>query len=683
MAEAGGAVGAAGILAAVGAFFKPFWDAIVKRAVKRGWQVWSTIWGYFFMVGFHAATRMFPKQAGKLWERIVDTYYTGGGEWAPAIAAYIENMTGEKIEISDITGGAFNISGAIGKAFLYPMLNLVLPGAEIKPGAPPITPAELTPEDGLIGAENFLSANLHFQMSAWLLHVLGDMQSFGMFKSLKDLPNAISWSYGLGWLSWLVMGVPFRMAISDPLERYFNLVYRPMDLPYTDLIDMVEIGEITASDFLTRMREKGYKEDDIAALMILHRHNLSIAERRTLYRRGEIDQDDIANIYLSEGHPKAQAAVLAAAFVEERSDDLIEDIADEALDLYEDDVFDWETTREYLEAAGYTDSEIDLQQTLADLKKLPRTKAETTPRSLTPSQIGARYRDGIIGREEAEALLLAIPYQADQIDLFLAGYEPAEPKVEEPREITRGVVGGLYKRGIIDEKTLRSDLERLGYTDWALERLVSYYAPKVPAPPEEKPPRALPASWVFALHEEGIISTDDAVARLAALRIPEDDATLVLTTLHPQVPVEDQPARVLPTGVVGGLYKSGYLDSDEAISLFVQAGYDLLGAQYLEIYYRPPEEVELLARELRPSEVARLLAQHEITWPEAVDRVHDFFVSEREMTLFFALYTSETLPPIIIADLRSGLIAPDEAIGELTKWFTGREHAVAWLESVM
>ncbi|MBW2675025.1 MAG: hypothetical protein JRD89_16705, partial [Deltaproteobacteria bacterium] len=74
MAEAGGAVGAAGILAAVGAFFKPFWDAIVKRAVKRGWQVWSTIWGYFFMVGFHAATRMFPKQAGKLWERIVDTY---------------------------------------------------------------------------------------------------------------------------------------------------------------------------------------------------------------------------------------------------------------------------------------------------------------------------------------------------------------------------------------------------------------------------------------------------------------------------------------------------------------------------------------------------------------------------------------------------------------------------------
>jgi len=157
------------------------------------------------MMAFHGVTSLYPGRAADLMRTIADIYFTPPPEWAGFVSGYMERLTGDKIDITDIiyqgfgkgSGGAIE---AIGHKFLHPMLNLIQPKK-----------SKITPDDGVIGAERFLGTNLQFQIGAWLLHLIGDTVSFGALKSLKDLPNALSWSFGIGWLSWLVMGTPFRI----------------------------------------------------------------------------------------------------------------------------------------------------------------------------------------------------------------------------------------------------------------------------------------------------------------------------------------------------------------------------------------------------------------------------------------------------------------------------------------
>ncbi|GAI90525.1 unnamed protein product, partial [marine sediment metagenome] len=128
------------------------------------------------------------------------------------------------------------------------------------------------------------------------------------------------------------------------------------------------------------------------------------------------------------------------------------------------------------------------------------------------------------------------------------------------------------------------------------------------------------------------------------LRFTPADAALLLRTIYAvPMPVEQVP-RALPASVVGGLYRKGRIDTEEAIGLFATADYDLEGAAYLELYYRPVPPVPVPARELRPSEAVRLLRDHVLTWPEAWDRLRPEFVDDTETLLFCHLYIEEPLP---------------------------------------
>ncbi|GAJ17763.1 unnamed protein product, partial [marine sediment metagenome] len=207
---------------------------------------------------------------------------------------------------------------------------------------------------------------------------------------------------------------------------------------------------------------------------------LSAAELRKFLRYGFEIRDDVTMWYRRRGHDPTEAATLAWYLGDEETQRIRERIANEALGNYRDEIYTWSQAEAYLVQAHYTETERSLMKTLAEMQRIPKPPKEPTARSLTAAQIGARYRDKHIDRIEAEALLAALPYQADQIDLFLAGYEPEVAKVEEPREIGRAVVGILFRRGEITEEELREDLGKLDFTGWGLERLVQYYTPVEP-----------------------------------------------------------------------------------------------------------------------------------------------------------------------------------------------------------
>jgi len=418
---------AIGIGAAVGNALAAFLRRLLIDPMIKGLQGAMSM---AFMSAFHGVNKLFPKQAEWLARKITEVYFVRAEEWAPWIAEYLERLTGSKISIDDIATEGFGITSkssmeALGEKFLVPMLNLIMPGS---PGWQKIRQEHmgvekaakyegiaLTPEDGLAGAERFMSANLQFQMSAWLLHVLGDMMSFGMFKSLKDLPNAISWSYGIGWLSWMVMGPMFRAGISAPCEKLLNRMYRPERLTNAQAIDAFYAGRKSAAELYKQLGEAGLMNEDIETLVYMSRKRFSESAMEYLIRRGWRSRDELIQYYREQSFTQEDAEALAERLLTKTKRELIEDIVKKAENLYKARVVEENDLRRYYSEIDFDQEEQDLAITALELDMIG-TKV------LTDTQIARLYQKGKLSKREA--LNRLEPRYADPKDasLFLELY---------------------------------------------------------------------------------------------------------------------------------------------------------------------------------------------------------------------------------------------------------------------
>ena len=385
-------------------------------------KVLSTILGYATMLAFHATVRMAPKQALRLADEISKNYFTPPEEWAAFIGRYLEQMTGAKISLEDITGkgaipGGKEAMEELGAKFLAPMLGLIMPGTghfgeEMK----------ITPQDGFDAAERFLGTNLQFQMGAWLLHVLGDFQSFGMFKSLKDLPNAISWSYGIGWLSWLVMGVPFRMGISDTLERGYNATYRPKRPSSAQLAKAYHQGKVSRQEAVTILSEEGWPSEWIKIILGQEKGGESRAEIKTLFREGFMKPEEVTDSLVESGLTPSEAGAFVGIWEAERAKGIVSDIVEIAEDLYRDGKIDLVKFQSYLSAADFKPQEISLELAKVELEKLRMGVEEVKMRGLTPANIGGLFKRGKIDYGQALGRLIRLNWEESEASLFLELY---------------------------------------------------------------------------------------------------------------------------------------------------------------------------------------------------------------------------------------------------------------------
>ena len=601
-----------------------------------------------FLSAFHSIVKLMPDEAWKMFEYITDVFYIQTDEWYEFVAAWLEHMTGTRITPEQISGFSTidmgrEIAEQLGETFLTPMLGLIMPeSTEL------VTERGLDPQAGVDAAERFLATNMTFQMQAWLLHLLGDTISFGMWKSLKDLPNAINWSYGLGWLSWLVMGVPFRMGIADPLETLYNRMYRPWRPSFSYLARAWWREEISDEDYREYLRDMGVPERWIPVIWSLEHEPFSVTEIRDMYRYGYMDYNDLIMAYRHRGNRPEDAEALASLVHHRVIHDLQQDIAEVAVDLYIDGIMDWTEASGYLALAAYTTQEIETYKVLADLKKLKKVEAQPQARQLTAANIGQLYRQQIINRDEAEALLIALPFEPGQIALFLDLYKPKEPKVEEPPELTRAAIGMMWKRQQITDEEAEALWRELGYDDEAIYYWFKYYSPQVPYPPPPPAPPTLSVSRIGQVYREGGLTRDEALDRLKALGWSEQDAALLLDYIYapPPPPVEEELR--LPRDTIGRLYREGIITEGDAIGMWMDLGYSRDVAESLAALYAPPPEVpppEVPPRELSTAQVGRLYQNNAISLEEAVERLTRLNWREEDARLLLETLYAPPPPP--------------------------------------
>lgn len=617
-------------LAAAILAFGATWGTIIGSLASMLVALLTGIVGKLFMgataqVGmslFHTFTHRARPEAVKWATEAVKDFFISVDEWAPFVSTLMNQMTGGRGKLTPdqfttLPVGAGAAAGALAKGYLNDMLGLIMPGWGTAG-----FPMGLTPEDGMRGAERFLGVNLQFQMSAWLLHLLGDTFSFGMWKAMKDLPNALSWSFGIGWLSWLVMGTPFRMGIAEPLEVYFNRMYRPYKFSIARVADIYWRGLKDIGWFYQKMKDLGVTDPDMSIILELEQAKLSSAEVYSLYRKGKLTWQNLVDWQHAQGHSPEESLVLATEMTRREVGDLITGVAKTAMKHYKDRRMSVAELKSFLREALWTDEEANLIVQDLNMQMALEKPEEVAERVLTPANIARLFQLGEKTRTWTEMMLTKRGFAVDEISDFLLLYKPKEEKEAEPKEPPAGLIGSLYKRGLIslgEAKARWADLELT--TDY-IALLVMNYAPPVPAPPA--PPREFSPSEIGRLYRDRKYTWAVALARLMAppIRFTRADAEMFLNAFYTPVVEVVPPPKEVPAAVVGGLYREGKVTLAVFRAYLVELRYSDRAITWMVESYAPPvPPPPPLAREFSPSEVGRLYQERKITKESALTRL--------------------------------------------------------------
>lgn len=605
------------------ALFVAYTVSLIVSWFSRVWgSVVHGLMAQTSMVGFHALVRAAPVQAMEWMALAVSDFMGPTTEWAGFVQGYFNQLIGYPIDIRPMLetgigrGGRTAMEG-LGETFLTPMMGLIMPGYG-REGFP----LGLTPQDGLDAAERFLGVNLEFQMRGWLLHLLGDTLSFGMWKAMKDLPNAISWSFGIGWLSWLVMGTPFRMGIAEPLEVLYNQLYRPYRMSLAKVADVFWRGHKDVTWFYNQMRDLGVRDPDMDIILEMERTKMTDAQAYKLYRMGKLTAQDVEDHHRAQGHSPTDSYLLYVEMVRRETRDLLENIAKTAMKHYKDRRMSAKELYAFLREGGWTDNEAFLIKQDLDMQIALEPPEVAPEKVLSPAKIGWLYQHERRTRLWAETKLIERGFRTDEIGDFLETYEPKEEKPPVPREPPTGLIGTVYQRGLIGLDTAKSLWRRLMLTEDYINLLAMRYAPPVPPPPP--PPREFNPAQVGQLYQEREITRENAMSRLMAppILFSRSNAAMFLDAFYEPIEEVVPPPKEVPAYVVGGLYKQGLETEAVFRSYLVELRYSDRAVEWLLSHYAPPvPPPPLPPKEFRPSEIGKLWRDHYMTTEVALERL--------------------------------------------------------------
>jgi len=615
-----------GLLLAVSGAFEALIGLVVAIIISMlSGTIGKAVMGGIALVGmsaFHTFTKRARPEAVKWATEAVDTFFVDTSEWAPFVTQLMNNLTGGKApldpdQFKSLPVGAGHAAGALAKTYLDQMLGLIMPGWGTSG-----FPMGLEPEDGLRGAERFLGVNLQFQMSAWLLHLLGDTFSFGMWKAMKDLPNALSWSFGIGWLSWLVMGTPFRMGIAEPLEVFFNRMYRPYKFSIARVADVYWRGLKDTGWFYSKMRDLGVTDPDMPIVMEMERAKMTSPEVYSLYRKGKVAFGQLVAHQRAQGHSPEESQLLATEMSRREVGDLVVDIAKTAMKHYKDRRMSVAELKGFLREALWTDEEANLIVQDLNMQMALEKPEEVAERVLTPANIARLFQLGEKTRGWAEMMLTKRGFVTEEISDFLLLYKPKVEKEPEPKEPPASLIGTLYKRGLMSKAEAKARWKDLDLTTDYIALLVMQYAPPEPVPPP--PPREFSPSEIGRLYRDRYITRKIALERLTAapINFEMDDAVMFLDAFYTPIVEVVPPPKEVPAAVVGGLYREGRVTEETLRTYLVELRYSDRAVEWMVESYAPPvPPPPVPPREFTPSELGRLWRDHYLTTEVTMTRL--------------------------------------------------------------
>ena len=237
----------------------------------------------------------------------------------------------------------------------------------------------------------------------------------------SQLVNALLWSYGFGWQSWVTLSPLLSTLVSDKARRR--------------LIEIV--------------RDK----------------KLSESKYERLFMSGLIDERTFKEILRREGYSDIDIELYIEYLKEEKMTKDKDLTKSEILRLYQENLISRQKAMDMLMSLGYDPDEADYLLDLIDLKK--EAEEEKKKPALTKSTILSAFRKRLIDKQTAKELLIRLGYEEKSVEILLELEDKIRRAKDRPRErdITKSDVLKAFRIGLIDYDTAKEFLMALGYSE--------------------------------------------------------------------------------------------------------------------------------------------------------------------------------------------------------------------------
>lgn len=422
----------------------------------------------------------------------------------------------------------------------------------------------------LVGFINFLrDFNVTLAANTMFASILGP--EVGV--PFSNLINALQWSYGLGWLSWIGTGEFLSRVVSRPLRQKLNKILRDADITrdvkeklyaygaynlqqfkeamaeegwpdeiinkylpvlWTELRsgaieELVALGQISEEEYKNKLKEIGIKPE-VAEKVVKKLYKLpSLAEIRRAVKNGLISEEYARELLILQGYKPEFAELLLKDVRAEKIENERNLTKSDILRAFEYGIIREEQAREFLKSLGYDLNEIEILIELS--KKRIALRNIDKGRDLAKNDIINAYINDVISKAEALNLLTQIGYERSEAEILLsiADKRKGAKNVEKKRELARSDIVKAYKQGLISREEAINMIKSLGFSEEDAELILkigTYEKPKE---------RRLTLSELRRLYNDGLITFNEYRQALIALGYSEEDVDLIIIREKPRL----------------------------------------------------------------------------------------------------------------------------------------------------
>jgi len=357
------------------------------------------------MWSFHAIMKISQKEGYRMIKEISDTYNVDAKDWIPWVAPVINSITGTKLDPALLVkGSSEQATRDMLVEFAHTVLERVIGLVHAR--------EPMSEKSSQLAAESFLSINADFQFRGWLLHLLGDVSSFGMFKSLKDLPLAVASTFGLGWMGWLVMGVPVGESIVSGLKWTYKRLLRNWRLNASEATQLYRKGKIDTAEWNDALDREGIRDQDKIKFYALNTKDLRDASIQRLFVDGFFSRERADKDLQDKQYSDAQRKVLLDYWTWDARRDAILKLYNEYVDAYVEGRVARERLIPYATALWHDQTIREIQLSIADMKK-------AKVKVLSVTDLFAALKAKVIGLAQLRGRLLNMGYSEEDADILI------------------------------------------------------------------------------------------------------------------------------------------------------------------------------------------------------------------------------------------------------------------------
>jgi hypothetical protein len=286
-----------------------------------------------------------------------------------------------------------------------------------------------TYETAMESAEHYLALSGDINVVMGVIDLVAAIYSLGQLKSITNFMKNIVWTFGLGWLSWIVLGVPFRKAIAEPMENHYVQLWRTRKSTISELRRWFEDGIISEGEYRVELGEIGVPDVIIERFL---EENLLKIQKVIEREEAKSSVERIRTATISQVNRMYREGILEKTGATER----LKIMSPPPTDQYISDLFSlW-----------------DLQITEDRIKEQSRAQREREKenRDLTLSQITRAFREGLYTKEKMIEQLTILGFDRDERKVLI---EVEEKKIADQKWVPSvAQIGRWFKNGQINEE---------------------------------------------------------------------------------------------------------------------------------------------------------------------------------------------------------------------------------------